>query len=201
MNLIHNKKHTKRITLKFIIFIFLISNSVQSQTTVDWGIDVFPITLGSHVTLNVKNKFLVGMEGELLLNYSNYILIGGPKFSRGNSIAGLVGDVNPIPQNSYVPFLGYAVFTRILNKTKFPIDIGYRRNYLANGEDGGFVDGIYTKLFWPTTFKEKNGKIRRRLSGGVRLTFGQIRERGTKEFMLETNFWARIYLNFTKKHT
>lgn len=170
--------------LSFLFFIICL-NPAKSQVDFNWGLDVFALDVCSHLTMNIDQKVSLGIEGELGVNFSHFVVAGGSHFNNGK----------------YYGPAGFGLFTRILNKTKFPIDIGYKSEYfihIVQGEDaGGKFNGVFMKIFWPTKFKEKDLKKKRKMSAGVRLSFGSLKEKNkNRSIGLLADLWLRFYLNY-----
>jgi len=200
MNSKNKYQNTKRFNFKCLLICFLLSNSLMGQVQVNWGVDVFPLDVCNHIAVNLDNKFVIGIEGEIGMNFSDTALASGSFFSAKNNWIQYVSR-RPDGKNSkssYVGILGFAVFTRILNKTKFPIDIGLRREAFIEPDGGGPFDGVYVKFFWPTEFKLKDQKKKRRMSTGLRVSVGTLNVVKTNKTAVLLDFWARIYINYTK---
>ncbi|MFK8007892.1 MAG: hypothetical protein AB8H03_16160 [Saprospiraceae bacterium] len=194
----------------FVFFGVLISNNLESQirfenTKIYWGIDAFPLDANLHACLSFNDKFSIGIEGELGVNYSNYIAVAGSHFGESKTLY-KYQERDRADGEKYRSLFGFGIFTRILMEKKNPIDIGFKRESFIHWDDsysdpgGGYFTGGYVKFFLPTRFKIKGQKQKRRFSIGTQISIGQLKEaENRKEFACLTSIWIRFYFNYHYK--
>jgi hypothetical protein len=187
-----------------MVSIFLFANPLYSQTTLVWGTDIAPVQFGTHLTVNFEDKFRLGIEGEIGINFSHYLIAGGSHFASGSTLI-KYEQRDEYGNERYFSIAGYAIFTRILNKTKFPIDVGYRHEFFAHVDDSdddvgsGNFRGVYAKIFWPSKYKMKDDKRKRRAAVGLRLTVGGLKESSSiNEWGVAIDFSVRMFFNYSK---
>lgn len=197
-------------TLLFILF--LLNGFSQQVRTVEnkeggislsGGVDLFVVDINTHLCLNFNNKFSLGIEAGIGANFSTYIFVAGSHFSSNRTIIRFQqrDDSNG---EYYVGLLNAAIFTRLFLREKHPIDIGLRVEPFIHVDDSdddfgsGLFTGVYAKYFFPTPIKEKNGRYKRRIAFGVKMTAGIFSEYSTKEFGMTSSFWVRIFFNYSR---
>ena len=169
------------------------------QKSIDWEIDVFPLDIGASVNFKTNSGFNIGLEGELGVNFSNYILLSGSHFSNKLTLIPYQSR-DSYGNEKYYGLFGLGVFTRVRSEEKIPLDIGIRTELFLHVDDSdddvgsGFYSAAYVKAFKTIKYKIRDNRKLRKMSIGVRMSAGILSEYSLKEFGVLTDFWLRFHL-------
>lgn len=186
---------TTFITL-FSLLLFI--NTLNGQS---FGLDVSAIDIKPHLMVGGNEKIAIGIEGEIGMNLSNYMLVAGAHFAEDRTLIKYNGK-DSYDEEFYLGMFGWGVFARLFNDSNFPIDVGYRGELFLHSDDssnnlgGGIFNGIFVNVFTPTKFKYKDERKKRKMSVGLRLTPGIFKESNRVEAGVLGDLWIRFNFGY-----
>jgi len=171
--------------------------------SVSSGMDFSVLKISPHVCFNFNNKIGLGFEIGAGINATNYRIAAGAHFGASHTPI-VYEERDNRGQYMFINFADASVFLRMFLYKKYEFDVGFHNfvfiHGVSNDDDfaGGLFTGGYIRYMFPTNFKQKENKVKRRISGGIQITAGNLKEYSETEFLVMGSLMGRIYFNYSK---
>ena len=203
--------------ITILIIQFLFSQKGLSQTdsklssdpfkpSVTAAVDIFPLDVNVNLCVNINPSISFGVFAEAGKNFTEYFIVAGDHFAKEITLFKYNGR-DDYDGEFYAGLVNLGLFSRIALKDKHIFDIGFQNEFFIHYDKsdddigGGEFLGLFTTYHFPSKWKEKEGKFKKRPSFGMRFSVGQfIESESLNQFGVMSNLWVRIYMNTNKRY-